>query len=130
MWPTDNNGVMEMKTIFPGFYVERAIHIHVLAHTDWSIRDNGTIVSSNIASTGQLYFDEDLSAKIMAMEPYASHTQINRTTNDVDFVIAGMPESGWSPNFVVEPLDGVDVANGMVGYITLGVDTKATSPSE
>ena len=28
---------------------------------------------------------------------------------------------------MVEPLDGVDVANGMVGYITLGVDLTATS---
>lgn len=28
MWPTNENGMMEMRTIFPGFYVERAIHIH------------------------------------------------------------------------------------------------------
>lgn len=28
MWYTDQNGMMEMKTIVPGFYVERAIHIH------------------------------------------------------------------------------------------------------
>lgn len=25
MWPTDANGVMEMQTVFPGFYVERTI---------------------------------------------------------------------------------------------------------
>ncbi len=29
MWPTDANGMMQMKTIVPGYYVERAIHIHV-----------------------------------------------------------------------------------------------------
>lgn len=127
MWPTDNNGVMEMKTVFPGFYVERTIHIHVRSHTDWTVRGNGTVVSSNIVSTGQLFFEEDLSAQIMAMEPYASHTQINRTTNDVDSIYSGETTTGWSPNFVVEPLDGVDVANGMVGYITLGVDLTATS---
>lgn len=28
MWPTNDQGIMEMKTVFPGFYVERAIHIH------------------------------------------------------------------------------------------------------
>lgn len=29
MWPTNEEGVMEMKTIVPGYYVERAIHVHV-----------------------------------------------------------------------------------------------------
>lgn len=29
MWPTNDEGILEMKTVFPGFYVERAIHIHV-----------------------------------------------------------------------------------------------------
>ena len=61
------------------------------------------------------------------MEPYASHTEINRTTNAVDSIYSGETTTGWSPNFIVEPLDGVDVANGMVGYITLGVDLTATS---
>ncbi|KAL4981331.1 Intradiol ring-cleavage dioxygenase [Aspergillus falconensis] len=36
MWPTDKNGMME--TIFPGFYTERAIHIHVQVHTNWTTR--------------------------------------------------------------------------------------------
>ncbi|PSN70800.1 protocatechuate 3 [Corynespora cassiicola Philippines] len=127
MWPTDDNGVMEMTTIFPGFYVERTIHIHVRSHTDWTVRGNGTIVSSNVASTGQIYFDEELSEKIMAMEPYATHTEIERTTNDVDTIYATQTGTGWNPNIQIEPLDGVDVANGMIGYITLGVDLTATS---
>lgn len=127
MWPTDSNGVMEMATIFPGFYVERTIHIHVQAHTDWMVRGNGTVVSSNIVSTGQLFFDEALSEQVMALEPYASHTQIERTTNDVDSIYAGETVTGWSPVVQVEALDGVDVANGMMGYITLGVNLTATS---
>ncbi|KAF2691480.1 protocatechuate 3 [Lentithecium fluviatile CBS 122367] len=127
MWPTDSNGVMEMATIFPGFYVERTIHIHVQVHTDWSIRGNGTISASNIVSTGQLFFDEELSQQIMALQPYASHTQIERTTNDVDSIYAGETGTGWEPIVQVEALDGVDVTNGMVGYITLGVNLTATS---
>lgn len=127
MWPTDSNGVMEMATIFPGFYVERTIHIHVQVHTDWILRGNGTIVSSNTVSTGQLFFDETLSQQIMAMEPYSAHTQINRTTNDVDSIFAGELVTGWNPIVQVEALDGEDVSKGMVGYITLGVDLTATS---
>lgn len=75
--------MMEMKTIFPGFYVERTIHIHVQVHTNWAIGKNGTVISDNTISTGQLFFDEVLSEQIMALEPYASHTQINRTLNTV-----------------------------------------------
>lgn len=125
MWPTDDNGVMEMTTIFPGFYIERTIHIHVKAHTNWTIRNNGTVASSNIAHTGQIYFDAELSNKIMAMEPYSKRTDIERTTNDVDVVFGRTAGMEWSSIVQVEPLDGVDVANGMIGYITLGVDLTA-----
>ena len=127
MWPTDSNGVMEMATIFPGFYVERTIHIHVQAHTEWTLRSNGTLVSGNTRSTGQLFFDEELSQQIMALEPYASHTQIERTTNDVDSIYSGETVNGWNPVVQVEALDGEDVTKGMVGYITLGVNLTATS---
>lgn len=126
MWPTDDNGVMEMQTIFPGFYVERAIHIHVQAHTEWTVRSNGTIVTSNTRATGQIGFNEELSERIMALSPYSQHTEINRTTNDVDSVFTETTSSGWSYEVQVEPLDGVDESNGMVGYITFGVNMTAT----
>jgi protocatechuate 3,4-dioxygenase beta subunit len=83
MWPTDANGMMEMRTIFPGFYIERTIHIHVQVHTNWVIGENGTVVSDNTISTGQIFFGEDLSKQIIALNPYSSHTQINRTINAV-----------------------------------------------
>ncbi|KAJ5679041.1 aromatic compound dioxygenase [Penicillium macrosclerotiorum] len=125
MWPTDANGMMEMKTIFPGFYVDRAIHIHAQVHTDWTTRENGTIIASNTVSTGQLYFAEDLEEEIMAMEPYVSHTQINRTTNAQDSVFSQDTDGGYNPVISVVPADGKDVKNGMIGYITIGVDTTA-----
>lgn len=118
---------MEMATIFPGFYVERTIHIHVQVHSDWVVRGNGTIMTSNIRSTGQLFFDEELSQQIMAMEPYSQHTEIERTTNDIDSIYSGETGTGWEPIVQVEALDGVDMSNGMVGYITLGVNMTATS---
>ena len=74
MWVTDSSGMMEMKTVSAGFYVERKIHIHAQVHTNWIIGSNGTMVSDNTISTAPLFFAEDLSAQIMALEPYASHT--------------------------------------------------------
>lgn len=78
----------------------------------------------NTVNTGQLYFPEPLEQKLMALEPYASHTQINRTTNAVDSVFSEV-HNGYSPVVSVVPVDGQDVTKGMVGYITIGVDTTS-----
>lgn len=125
MWPTDSEGMMEMKTIFPGFYTERSIHIHAEVHLNWTLRENGTIISDNRVSTGQLYFNESLSEQVMALEPYVSHTEINRTTNAEDTVFSKDLVGGYNPVIDVVAADGVDIANGMIGYITIGVNTSA-----
>ncbi|KAI9041336.1 intradiol ring-cleavage dioxygenase [Aspergillus affinis] len=125
MWPTNNNGITELKTIFPGFYAGRAVHIHVQVHTDWSIRENGTMADGNTVSTGQLYFDESLVERIMAEEPYSSHKAVQRVTNAEDHIVPKSFQGGFSPIMSVVPVDGEDVTKGMVGYITLGVDTEA-----
>lgn len=117
MWPTNAAGMMEMKTIFPGFYVERAIHIHAQVYHNWVLRENGTISSGDIVSGGQLYFDEALEAQMMALEPYASHTEIERTTNDVDSIFSDSFDGGYNPVISVVAEDGEDVANGMIGYV-------------
>ncbi|KAK7992716.1 Intradiol ring-cleavage dioxygenase [Apiospora saccharicola] len=127
MYPTNKEGMVEMKTVFPGFYAGRTIHIHSQVFTHWTLAPNGTMRSGDLVSTGQLYFDESLTQTVLALEPYAQHTQIQRTGNDVDKFIGGSMESGYSPFVRVEPLDGDDVTKGMVGYITLGVDTANLS---
>lgn len=53
-------------------------------HTNWTVRFNGTLVNGPIVSTGQIFIDEALERQIMAMEPYASHTEIQRVQNDID----------------------------------------------
>lgn len=42
MYPTDSEGVMEMKTIFPDFYAGRSLHVHSQVYTDWTLFPNGT----------------------------------------------------------------------------------------
>lgn len=125
MWPTGADGVMEMKTIFPGFYVERAIHIHTQVFTNWVLKENGTVANGNLVSTGQIFFDEELEAQIMALEPYASHTQINRTTNadDSQSIYTAATAGGYNPIVNIVPMDGENNENGMIGYITMGIDT-------
>lgn len=116
---------MEMKTIFPGFYIERTVHIHVQIHDNWTVRANGTVASSDTISTGQIFTAEDLTQQIVALEPYASHDTINRTTNAIDDIYASESKNGFNPVIDIVPLDGSDPTKGMVGYITIGVDTEA-----
>lgn len=125
MWPTDANGMMEMQTVFPGFYVERAIHIHVRVYTNWVLRSNGTISSGDVVSAGQLYFDEEVEQQIMALEPYTLHTEINRTLNSEDTIFSNGFVGGYDPVVNIVPMDGEDVTKGVIGYITMGVNTSA-----
>ncbi|KAF4637561.1 hypothetical protein G7Y89_g543 [Cudoniella acicularis] len=105
MWPTNANGMLEMKTVSRDFMLSER---------------NGTVVNGNTISTGQIFFDETLSEQIMALEPYVSHAQINRTINAVDSIYAAEAMDEFNPIMSVIPLDGEDVAKGMVAYITLG----------
>ncbi|KAK0187731.1 dioxygenase [Armillaria mellea] len=113
MWPTDANGMMQMKTIVPGYYVERSIHIHVQIHQNWVLQPNGT-------RTGQIFLAEDLSKYLMSYQPYFGHTEIERTTNDFN---------GWYPELAVIPIDGEEYSKGIIGYITIGVDPSSTAAS-
>lgn len=149
MWPTDDNGVMEMKTIFPGFYAGRTIHIHVQVHTNWFVRHNGTIVSQNSVSVGEVFFAEEITQQIMSLPPYNAR-DFDRITNsagmlpvvdtrgrreaniltDGIFANASASVAGWDPVMKVVPLDDEDITQGMVAYMTLGVDSMLVSPKE
>ena len=45
-WYTDANGIVEIDTIYPGFYPGRAPHIHIMVHKDWAQAANGCVVPS------------------------------------------------------------------------------------
>ena len=66
----------------------------------------------------------------MSLEPYASHTQINRTTNAQDTISPEGTDGGFNPVVSVVPADGEDISKGMIGYITIGVDTAAIETFE
>ena len=56
---TNAEGIAEFTTIYPGFYRGRTVHIHAKVHLD-----RQTVL------TTQLYFDEEISAKVFARAPY------------------------------------------------------------
>jgi protocatechuate 3,4-dioxygenase beta subunit len=62
---TDENGIAEFFTIYPGWYSGRTVHIHFKIRTD---PDSDT----GYEFTSQLFFPEDVTDAVHAQEPYAS----------------------------------------------------------
>lgn len=72
---TDANGAAAFTTIYPGWYSGRAVHIHFKIRAELGGR--------NYEFTSQLYFDDALSDRVLAQEPYSARGDRN-TRNDAD----------------------------------------------
>ena len=102
MQRTNASGLALLKTIYPGWYQGRTVHIHVKVH-----------VGGNVVHTGQLYLPDSLTDKVFRKAPYKSRP--GRTTrNSNDFVFA----NGGKNSMVSVRADG---AGGYVASITMGV---------
>lgn len=62
---TDATGSARFLTIYPGAYGGRAVHVHFKIRT-------GPAAARGYAFTSQLYFDEAVTERVYAREPYAS----------------------------------------------------------
>lgn len=80
---TDSDGVVSFETIFPGHYADRAIHTHLLSHTNVTVLANGTIQGGEVSHIGQLFWNTQLRDAVEATYPYNTNTQAV-TTNEED----------------------------------------------
>lgn len=121
---TDDDGVMQMKTIFPGWYQGRATHVHVVSHNvNTTQNSNQTISGGNVNHIGQIFYDEDLLDEVYATYPYNT-TTVERTANADDMWFPTQNSSGYNAIMTVEQL-GSDITDGLIGYITVGIDPSA-----
>jgi protocatechuate 3,4-dioxygenase beta subunit len=72
---TNAKGVATFKTIYPGWYPGRAVHIHVKVH-----------VRGNVVHTGQLFFPAAITDAVYAKQPYAAHGASPDTANPADAI--------------------------------------------
>ena len=69
---TDGRGFAIFKTVYPGWYPGRTVHIHVKVH-----------VGGNVVHTGQLYFPDALTDAVYRRRPYRSRPgRDTRNAND------------------------------------------------
>jgi protocatechuate 3,4-dioxygenase beta subunit len=71
---TDGNGLARFRTVYPGWYRGRTVHIHVKVH-----------IAGNVVHTGQLYFPDSWSDRVFRRKPY-SRRPSRDTRNAADSV--------------------------------------------
>jgi protocatechuate 3,4-dioxygenase beta subunit len=68
---TDEKGLALFRTVYPGWYQGRTVHIHVKVH-----------LGGNVVHTGQLYFPDAVTDTVYRQLPYAGRP--NRAVRNAD----------------------------------------------
>ncbi|MGW7549110.1 intradiol ring-cleavage dioxygenase [Streptomyces sp. NPDC054770] len=121
-WHTDRHGQVTFKTVFPGWYQGRCVHIHVKVHVDGEWTDAG-YEGGHTCHTGQLFFDERSVLLSAGVEPYASNTT-TRTTLDEDGIY---PDNGHEGGLLYLKYNHHHIARGVRAHLTLGVEPDETN---
>ena len=99
---TDAQGLARFRTVYPGWYQGRTVHIHVKVH-----------IAGNVVHTGQLYFPDSLTDRVFRRKPY--NRRPRRTTRNAnDFVFANGGRRSM--------LSLRKAGTAYVGAITMGVN--------
>ena len=76
---TDAKGIAVFKTVYPGWYTGRAVHVHVKVH-----------VRGDVVHTGQLFFPDATTDAVYKRSPYNQRgARTTRNANDSIYVNGG-----------------------------------------
>jgi protocatechuate 3,4-dioxygenase beta subunit len=106
---TDEKGVAQFRTIYPGWYEGRAIHIHMKVHVD-----------DHTVHTGQLFFNESVSDRVVRLSPYSSHRG-TRVRNRADQIYRQAGGSGALLRLRRRKANSF--RKGLIGTITVGIQS-------
>ncbi|KAI7773502.1 hypothetical protein LA080_010560 [Diaporthe eres] len=124
---TDDDGVAQFETTFPGHYTSRATHIHILIHTNATVYPNGTLGNEVTSShVGQAFFDQDLIYAADEISPYSDNTQEITTNADDSILSEEVATDGVDPFFEFTYL-GDDLADGLFAWIAFGINATESS---
>lgn len=119
---TDKHGYVEFRTVFPGWYQGRAVHIHTKVHVGGKMTDAG-YEGGHTCHTGQFFFAESAVLDSAKIEPYSTSTT-TRTTLTEDTIY---DQSGVTGGLLKLQYQKKRMARGVVGSITMGVDPDETN---
>ena len=102
---TAADGVARFTTVYPGWYLGRAVHIHFKVRTG--------VTADDYEFTSQLYFDDALSDRVFEAAAYGREG-FRDTLNANDFIFAGGGNS-----LLLEP---TETAEGYAASFDIGLD--------
>ena len=105
---TNGDGIVEFRTVYPGWYPGRAVHLHVRARTD-----------DETLRTSQLFFPDDLTAEVMATGVYAEFGRPD-TTNETDGLGGDISDNGSLLHVTPQT---ADAEPELLALLNLGLDT-------
>lgn len=117
---TDEDGVVQFETLFPGHYSGRSQHIHVVGTENVYFLQNGTYLNGTARHIGQIFFNQDLISKVEKTEPYVQNT-VNLTTNVGDLIAPDATTATYDPLADYVRLGG-SISDGLLSCITIGVN--------
>ncbi|WYZ36668.1 hypothetical protein EsH8_II_000174 [Colletotrichum jinshuiense] len=120
---SDDDGVVQFDTIFPGHYTGRATHIHIMSTDGPEIYPNGTFEGGTARNIGQLFFDQSIISEVEALAPYNTNRQV-LMTNLQDGIAADEATAAYDPFLKYVKL-GDSLEDGLLMWITIGINTTA-----
>ncbi|KZL74848.1 intradiol ring-cleavage dioxygenase-like protein [Colletotrichum tofieldiae] len=125
--PTDEDGVAQFESIFPGHYTSRATHIHLMVHTNATLYANSTLGNEITAShVGQTFFDQDLISAVEAFAPYNTNTQ-ELTTNADDGILSEETATDGVDPVMEYTLLGDSITDGLFAWMAFGINTTISN---
>ncbi|MEU9646187.1 intradiol ring-cleavage dioxygenase [Streptomyces sp. NPDC048188] len=122
---TDRQGFVTFRTVFPGWYTGRAVHIHTKVHTGGSRGSDG-YTGGRTCHTGQFYFSEDAVRATADVAPYSANA-VTRVTLDQDSIYPGTGAAGGLLELVY---DRRHIERGVIGHLTMAVDPDAVNDGD
>jgi protocatechuate 3,4-dioxygenase beta subunit len=123
---TDELGRVRFQTVFPGFYMGRVNHIHFKVRLGGRVGDaegHATYLAGHTVHVGQVFFQEDVTAELMKLEPYAQQSKY-RTTAKEDMIF--QRQHGTQSLSGLEFVRSGSPAAGLRGQLTVAVDPGTT----
>ena len=106
---TDAKGLAFFRTIYPGWYQGRTVHIHTKVH-----------LGGNVVHTGQLFFNDSVSDRVVRLSPYGSHRG-SRLRNKADQIYRQAGGSGALLR--LRRSKASSFRKGLLGTITVGIES-------
>lgn len=134
VWQTDQDGLLTMYTIVPGWYTGRAPHIHLKVYDNASgyKAENGTFIANGTGlahHTGQWFLPTDVMDEIATLSPYDNNTLswTNATKNDQDTIYPYADSMGTDADLQITYVNQSDITFGLIGQTTVGINMTYAS---